>query len=518
MLWRVCVLGLVLALPVAAQEAVNVDAARLYRAGPDAIAIDGVLIDNVLYRATLALDESGAWRLTSVEPAESATLPSELVLDFTRLSIDESGSLIIQDIYIDGEFFSGTVNFDSSLESVERIEFARSEPPDPEQNALLAQILTWYRDQSAVETVAPEAAETAPATVGSSELRLLRANVAGLEARLSALIRNASGDLRVDVAALAAEVRELRSAISDVAASVASTDTTQPSITESDQALGSGQLALIQNSQDELAARVASLSEQLATMDQQSIERDTAVAETLSRIEAQLRGGSFSSLRGSQAGGEGSVSPLEVGPTVALQSARTLFAEHRTIDFRTGFGVTGDWRGDATTITQRDPDAFYAKLRFNETQDSRPRLYRVVMQALDSGWAGGGLHLHVNHVQRPRGYAHGQSVLVWVTRDPNRYGDHATYIEIYHSWDDINMARVSIARVEAPLSQALAAEALFDPVTGYLTVAINGVERVRYRHEVPQGSSVEIALRALGRMTFRDLELRVLGPQVVSEP
>ena len=66
MQWRVCVLGLVLALPVTAQEAVNVDAARLYRAGPDAIAIDGVLIDNVLYRATLALDDSGAWRLTSV--------------------------------------------------------------------------------------------------------------------------------------------------------------------------------------------------------------------------------------------------------------------------------------------------------------------------------------------------------------------------------------------------------------------------------------------------------------------
>ena len=442
------------------------------------------------------------------------------MLDFTRLSIDASGSLIIQDIYIDGEFFSGTVNFDSSLESVERIEFTRSEPPDPEQNALLAQILSWYRDQStaADQAVAPEPAAPAPATVGSSELRLLRANVAGLEARLSALIRNASGDLRVDVAALAAEVRELRGAISDVAASVASIEATPPAIAESDQALGTGQLALIQSAQDELAARVASLSEQLATMDQQSAQRDTAVAETLSRIEAQLRGGSFSSLRGSQPAGEGGVSPLEVGPTVALQSARNLFAEHRTIDFRTGFGVTGDWRGDATTITQRDPEAFYAKLRFNETQDSRPRLYRVVMQALDSGWAGGGLHLHVNHVQRPRGYAHGQSVLVWVTRDPNRYGDHATYIEIYHSWDDINMARVSIARVEAPLSQALAAEALFDPVTGYLTVAINGVERVRYRHEVPQGSSVEIALRALGRMTFRDLELRVLGPQVVSEP
>ena len=440
----VCVLGLLLALPIAAQEAVNVDAAQLYRAGPDAIAIDGVLIDAIRYRVTLTLDDTGAWRLTSVEPSENAIMPSELVLDFTRLSIDATGNLIIRDIYIDGEFFSGMVNFDPSLESVERVEFTRAEPPDPEQNALLAQLLSRYRDRSAAirEPVKPNAARP---------------------------------------------------------------ERTTP-------ALDTDRIAAIQSTQDELAARIAGLSEQLAAVGQRAAERDAEVAATLGRIESQLRGGSFSSLRDSPPPATSGVAPIEVGPTVALQSARTRFTEHRSIDFRTGFGVTGDWRGAATTITQRNPNAFYAKLRFNETQDSRPRLYRVVMQALDSGWAGGGLHLHVNHVQRPRGYAHGQSMLVWVTRDPNRYGDHATYIEIYHSWDDINMARVSIARVDAPLSQALAAEALFDPVTGYLTVAINGVERVRYRHEVPQGSSVEIALRALGRMRFDDLELRVLGP------
>ena len=441
-----CVLGLLLALPTTAQEPVNVDAARLYRAGPDAIVIDGILIDSIRYRVTLALDNTGAWRLTSVDPSESAMMPSELVLDFTRLSIDAVGNLIIQDIYIDGEFFSGMVNFDPSLESVERVEFTRSEPPDPEQNALLAQILSWYRDRS-----------------------------------------NATSE-------------PVEPSIAHPAQTVPTFDTEQ--------------IAAIQSTQGELAARIADLAEQLVVMDQQAVEHDAAVAATLGRIESQLRGGSFSSLRDRPLAVDGALSPIEVGPTVALQSARTLFTEHRGIDFRTGFGVTGDWRGGATTITQRNPNAFYAKLRFNETQDSRPRLYRVVMQALDSGWAGGGLHLHVNHVQHPRGYAHGQSMLVWVTRDPNRYGNHATYIEIYHSWDDINMARVSIARVDAPLSQALAAEALFDPVTGYLTVAINGVERVRYRHEVPQGSSVEIALRALGRMRFDDLELRVLGPTI----
>lgn len=442
--WFACGLGLVLALPTAAQEALDVDAAQLYRAGPDAIAIDGVLIDAIRYRVTLTLDDTGAWRLTSVEPSENATMPSELVLDFTRLSIDATGSLIIRDIYIDGEFFSGMVDFDPALESVERVEFTRAEPPDPEQNALLERILSRYRDRSAAtrEPVAP---------------------------------------------------------------SVARPERTTP-------ALDTDRSATIQSTRDELAARIAGLSEQLAAMDQRAAERDAAVAATLGRIESQLRGGSFSALRDSAP--VAGPSPIEVGPTVALQSARTRFTEHRGIDFRTGFGVTGDWRGGATTITQRNPNAFYAKLRFNETQDSRPRLYRVVMQALDSGWAGGGLHLHVNHVQRPRGYAHGQSMLVWVTRDPNRYGNHSTYIEIYHSWDDINMARVSIARVDAPLSQALAVEALFDPVTGYLTVAINGVERVRYRHEVPQGSSVEIALRALGRMRFDDLELRVLGPTI----
>ena len=439
-----CGLALVLALPTAAQEALDVEAAQLYRAGPDAIAIDGVMIDAIRYRVTLTLDDTGAWRLTSVEPSENATMPSELVLDFTRLSIDATGSLVIRDIYIDGEFFSGMVDFDPALESVERVEFTRAEPPDPEQNALLERILSRYRDRSAAthEPAAP---------------------------------------------------------------SVARPERTTP-------ARDTDRSATIQSTRDELAVRIAGLSEQLAALDQRAAERDAAVAATLGRIESQLRGGSFSALRDS-APVAGS-SPIEVGPTVALQSARTRFTEHRSIDFRTGFGVTGDWRGGATTITQRNPNAFYAKLRFNETQDSRPRLYRVVMQALDSGWAGGGLHLHVNHVQRPRGYAHGQSMLVWVTRDPNRYGNHSTYIEIYHSWDDINMARVSIARVDAPLSQALAVEALFDPVTGYLTVAINGVERVRYRHEVPQGSSVEIALRALGRMRFDDLELRVLGPTI----
>ena len=198
-----------------------------------------------------------------------------------------------------------------------------------------------------------------------------------------------------------------------------------------------------------------------------------------------------------------------VAPTLSLARARAEFTNSAPLRLLDGTQLRGRWLAAAPgVIVQDDPDELFAKLRLPYRQDGRPRLFRMVTRALEPGWAGTGLHLAVNDVTSPRGYGHGRSLLIWLTRDPAEYGHDATLLEVYLSRDDVQMDRVAQARVGTNLADPHALEVLVDPAAGMVTLAVNGVEYLRYRLPVPPQGSMEMTLRALGRVEFRDVQVR----------
>jgi len=176
--------------------------------------------------------------------------------------------------------------------------------------------------------------------------------------------------------------------------------------------------------------------------------------------------------------------------------------------FRGSDPDVGTWSITPSSAIQTDSDAFFAKLAVPARQTDKPMLYSFRARSLDpEGWVGLGLHFFVSDVELRRGYGMGRSLLVWLTRDPDVYKTRYTYLQLYRSDDDINMGRVLDAVIEEPISRLLNIEILYEPENQYLTVAINGEDKVRYRTWFGIDSGVEIAFRSLGAAEFTDFRI-----------
>ena len=104
----------------------------------------------------------------------------------------------------------------------------------------------------------------------------------------------------------------------------------------------------------------------------------------------------------------------------------------------------------------------------------------------------------------------GRSLLVWLTRDPEIRKNELTYLQLYRSDDDINMGRALDASIPESLGDFMQVDVLYEPQTQYITVAVNGEDRVRYRTWFGINAGLEIALRTLGRAEFRDFSVRTM--------
>jgi septal ring factor EnvC (AmiA/AmiB activator) len=188
-----------------------------------------------------------------------------------------------------------------------------------------------------------------------------------------------------------------------------------------------------------------------------------------------------------------------------------LMRERMATTLVSGFGSlvadTGRWEVAAGRVLQQDPDAFFAKASISAVQENVPTLYSVQVRSLDEGWVGVGLHLFVDNVRARRGYGMGSSLLVWLTRDPATRGSAQTYLQVYRSDDDVNMERVLDAAIPESVADSLNLEILYEPQTQYITVAVNGQDKVRYRTWFGIDTGVELALRSLGRAEFTNFQV-----------
>jgi hypothetical protein len=200
-----------------------------------------------------------------------------------------------------------------------------------------------------------------------------------------------------------------------------------------------------------------------------------------------------------------------------------MMSERMTETVHSGFAGSdpdvGEWSVTGTRAVQADSDAFFAKLSVPAAQRDEPVLYSFRVRALDSdGWVGVGLHFFVSDVQLRAGYGMGKSLLVWLTRDPDVYKTQNTYLQLYRSDDDINMGRVLDAVIQEPISEFLDVEILYEPDNQYMTVAIGGEDKIRYRTWFGIDSGVEVAFRTLGAAEFSDFRIRTEPTESASIP
>lgn len=166
----------------------------------------------------------------------------------------------------------------------------------------------------------------------------------------------------------------------------------------------------------------------------------------------------------------------------------------------------GAWQVIGNAATQRDPEMLFGKLVLPLDQGTAPVLYSFDARSNDSAdeWVGFGLHIYVADVEK-KGYGLGDSLLVWLTRDREVYKTDKTHLQLYRSDDDINMGRVMDAVITDPITDYVGVEVLYEPVRQYITIAVDGVEKIRYKTWFGIDEGLEIALRTLGTAEFRNL-------------
>ena len=192
----------------------------------------------------------------------------------------------------------------------------------------------------------------------------------------------------------------------------------------------------------------------------------------------------------------------------SLESMRPLLGRTLLQGFDAGVPHSGAWKIGRDTAEQFDTEQYFAKLVFPVVQTKKPTLFSFDAKAEGAGWVGMGIHIYVREAALKRGYGLGRSLLVWLTRDPEAYGSSDTYLQLYSSTDAVTMKRALDAVIPENIDRFNRIEVLYDPSTEYIVVAVNGVEKIRYKTWFSISSGAEIALRTLkAKTTFRNLRV-----------
>ncbi len=171
----------------------------------------------------------------------------------------------------------------------------------------------------------------------------------------------------------------------------------------------------------------------------------------------------------------------------------------------------GNWRIGESEVTQVDSSQYFAKLVLPIEQTSQPTLFSFYARSKGEGWVGLGLHFFATEGDGGRGYGYGDSLLFWLTRDPEYYGTGDTHAQLYRSNDEVNMEMVLDAIIEEPIHDYLKVDILYEPIDEYFSVYINGEEKLKYKTWFDIESGIKIAFRTLkGGASFKDLVVKTI--------
>jgi hypothetical protein len=162
----------------------------------------------------------------------------------------------------------------------------------------------------------------------------------------------------------------------------------------------------------------------------------------------------------------------------------------------------GTWSVSPTMARQAARNARFAKLVTRIAQSGKHLRFSFTARAEGEGWVGLGLHLFVVPAKNYRGYGAGKSLLVWLTRDPKRFGDEATRLQVYRSRTDVRMTLLKETVIPESVSDSNSISIETDPSGGLLSISLNGRERLRFDGLADFQKGTAIIFRALNRARF----------------
>jgi len=195
----------------------------------------------------------------------------------------------------------------------------------------------------------------------------------------------------------------------------------------------------------------------------------------------------------------------------APATAETVFTKTLLTGFSGGSPQMGRWKITEGEVVQKDASQYFAKLIIPIEQTTKPTLFSFKARSTGDGWVGLGLHFFATDMDRRKGYGYGDSLLFWLTRDPEYHGNMDTHAQLYKSDDAVHMAMVLDSVIEESISDYMQVDIIYNPLEEYFSIFINGIEKLKYKTWFSIESGLEIAFRTLkGGCSFKDLVVKTM--------
>ena len=486
--------------------AIDFSKAEISQSGPESFYVRNVVLSDETVSLTISLNTEGFWQISDVVSESKNLLPANLVLDFATLEAVDDTTIGIDWIIYNGSILSGKLSLSGEDISVSKEFSSRGSFSDTsidypkalgellagrESNALtaaLAEVRSEYEEKLAAlkasydSVISERDALSKKHDAVQAQLSSLKADNAKLKTQLDELSKDvdtATADgLMVPEALAQSYIDKLDALTSEISALNTKITQLETKIVEMGKTV-STPVAVDTKTSDE-----ATLKLQLAELH----EKNTNLASEMASLETSIR---------EELLGKGFIAVIRPALTNTLLSS-----------FDTSEAQLGLWHVGSERATQIDPGILFGKLLLPLSQGASPVLYSFNARSTDppDEWVGFGLHIFVENVEK-RGYGLGDSLLVWLTRDREVYKNNYTYLQLYRSDDDIHMGRVMDAVIQEPITESIQIDVLYEPVRQYITIAVDGEEKIRYKTWFGIEAGVQVALRSLGTAEFTDLSV-----------
>ena len=179
-----------------------------------------------------------------------------------------------------------------------------------------------------------------------------------------------------------------------------------------------------------------------------------------------------------------------------------------TSGFTGGSPIVGSWSLAGDQLNQSAPDQRFAKYRVPVNQNADELVYTFSGIGEANGWSGYGIHILASGATNERLYGHGNSYLVWVTRDPERMHSDQTFIQLYRSTSDTQMVQVASVAVGHPITSPLDITVYVNRPEERIILGVGDEPLFSYADADLIRSGTDVVARALGRATLNTLSVK----------